>query len=247
MYTSGTTARPEGRDDHARQPRLRSASAQVAELAWPGGPRARIAGRSTTSARSTWCPPRCSTSALRSGIVRRFDPRDGPRRDRGATAVDRLARAGDGQAVIDDAALGGARPDSSMRVIIDGGEKMPLPLIERVLTRVPERLVRRRLRADRDGQRRHLPRTRARIDKLGSVGKPVLQRRPARRRRRTTDAAARRGGRGRHARPEGAASGTGGDPEATAKTLPRTAGSTPATSAVSTRTATCTSSTGSRT
>ena len=40
---------------------------------------------------------------------------------------------------------------SSVRVIIAGGEKMPIPYIERLRKAVPVRVVRRRLRPDRDG------------------------------------------------------------------------------------------------
>ena len=47
---------------------------------------------------------------------------------------------------------------SSVRVIIAGGEKMPIPYIERLRRVVPVRVVRRRLRPDRDGVGRHLPR-----------------------------------------------------------------------------------------
>ena len=49
---------------------------------------------------------------------------------------------------------------SSVRVIIAGGEKMPIPYIERLRTHLPVRVVRRRVRADRDGLRRHVPRPR---------------------------------------------------------------------------------------
>ena len=47
---------------------------------------------------------------------------------------------------------------SSVRVIIAGGEKMPIPYIERLRTCLPVRVVRRRLRPDRDGVGRHVPR-----------------------------------------------------------------------------------------
>ena len=64
---------------------------------------------------------------------------------------------------------------SSVRVIIAGGEKMPIPFIERLRTDVPVGVVRRRVRPDRDGVGRHVPRPRrARVSKLGSVGRPCL-------------------------------------------------------------------------
>ena len=49
---------------------------------------------------------------------------------------------------------------SSVRVIINGGEKMPIPLIERIQRDVPVGVVRRRLRPHRDRLRRHVPRPR---------------------------------------------------------------------------------------
>ncbi len=48
---------------------------------------------------------------------------------------------------------------SSVRLIIAGGEKMPIPFIERLRRTFPSRVVRRRLRPDRDGVGRHLPRS----------------------------------------------------------------------------------------
>ena len=49
---------------------------------------------------------------------------------------------------------------SSVRVVINGGEKMPIPLIERIQRVVPLGLVRRRVRPHRDRLGRHLPRPR---------------------------------------------------------------------------------------
>ena len=64
---------------------------------------------------------------------------------------------------------------SSVRVIIAGGEKMPIPFIERLRSDVPVGVVRRRVRPHRDGVGRHVPRPRrARVSKLGSVGRPCL-------------------------------------------------------------------------
>ncbi len=47
---------------------------------------------------------------------------------------------------------------SSVRVVINGGEKMPIPLIERLAAHVPVGVVRRRVRPHRDGLGRHVPR-----------------------------------------------------------------------------------------
>ena len=49
---------------------------------------------------------------------------------------------------------------SSVRLVINGGEKMPIPLIERIQRDVLLGLVRRCLRAHRDRLGRHVPRPR---------------------------------------------------------------------------------------
>ena len=53
---------------------------------------------------------------------------------------------------------------SSVRLIINGGEKMPIPLIRADSADVPLGLVRRRLRPDRDRVGRHVPRPRQHRD-----------------------------------------------------------------------------------
>ena len=53
---------------------------------------------------------------------------------------------------------------SSVRLVINGGEKMPIPLIERIQRDVPVGVVRRRVRPHRDGLGRHVPRPRQHRD-----------------------------------------------------------------------------------
>ncbi len=135
---------------------------------------------------------------------------------------------------------------SSVRVIISGGEKMPVPLIERVHRTFPSawfadaygltETVSGDTFLDRDSI----------IAKLGSVGRPCLhleleiwdeQRRPG---------AGRDAGRDRPAGAEGLRRATGAIRRPPPPPSPG-AGSTPVTSASATTTATSTSSTGSRT
>jgi fatty-acyl-CoA synthase len=106
-------------------------------------------------------------------ILRRFDPSlllDGIERDRATTvwlapAMVRLT--------LDDPSLL-SRDLSSVRTVIDGGEKMPLPLIERVLSAFPSAWF-----ADAYGLTEtvsgdtFLDKGKTR-EKLGSVGKPVF-------------------------------------------------------------------------
>ena len=135
---------------------------------------------------------------------------------------------------------------SSVRVVINGGEKMPIPLIERIQRAFPSawfadaygltETVSGDTFLDRDSI----------VTKLGSVGRPCLYL--------ELDIwdedgalGARRGaGRDRHARPQGLQGLLAGRPRPPRPPSPA-AGSTPATSASATRTATSSSSTGSRT
>ena len=131
-------------------------------------------------------------------------------------------------------------------VIIAGGEKMPIPFIERLRTDVPVGVVRRRVRPDRDGVGRHVPRPRQhRVEaRQRRPAVPVPRARHLGRARRV--GARRRARRGRAARPEGVQGLLARSRRDRARRS-RAAGSTPATSACRTTTATSTSSTGSRT
>ena len=108
---------------------------------------------------------------------------------------------------------------SSVRLVINGGEKMPIPLIERIQRTFPVGVVRRRVRPHRDGVGRHLPRQDSIVTKLGSVGRPCLYLEldiwDERRRRRCRRASAARSS---CAAPR-SSRGTGGDPDATDATF----------------------------
>ena len=132
---------------------------------------------------------------------------------------------------------------SSIRVVINGGEKMPIPLIRADSARLPLGLVRRRVRHDRDGLGRHLSRPRQHRHQA-RVGGPALPLPRARHLGRGGKLRARRrAGGDRHARPQGLQGLL-----ARRRTPPRprspAAGSTRATSASATTRATSTSSTG---
>lgn len=112
--------------------------------------------------------------------------------------------------------------------------------------RLPQRLVRRRLRTDRDGLRRHLPRPGARAVQAG-LGRPSRGAHPGQDRRRHGQGGS---GSANWARSPCAARRSSRATGATRRPRPRrsgTAGSTPGTSGTSTRTASSTSTTARRT
>ena len=135
---------------------------------------------------------------------------------------------------------------SSVRVIINGGEKMPIPLIERIQRTFPSawfadaygltETVSGDTFLDRDSI----------VTKLGSVGRPCLYLELDIWDERRAVGARRRAGRDRPARPEGVQGLLARSRGHRARRSPA-AGSTPATSACATTTATSSSSTGSRT
>ena len=63
---------------------------------------------------------------------------------------------------------------SSVRVIINGGEKMPIPLIERIRRTFPSAWFADALRAHRDGLGRHVPRPGQHRRQASGVGRPCL-------------------------------------------------------------------------
>ena len=129
------------------------------------------AARSTTWVRSTSRRPRSSPPAPPRSSTGRSTPR---------AVVDELERSRVTTVWLAPAMVNAimALPDveqrdlSSVRVIINGGEKMPIPLIERIQRTFPSGLVRRRLRPDRDGVGGHLLGPRQHRDQAG-------QRRPS--------------------------------------------------------------------
>jgi acyl-CoA synthetase (AMP-forming)/AMP-acid ligase II len=172
MYTSGTTARPKGvMITHGNLDAKNAAHAielgfRGSDVGIVGGPLYHVGALDLTT-----------TTLLHVGatthILRKFDAAavlDAIERLRGTTvwlapAMVNLVLADPGLAT---------RDLSSMRVIIDGGEKMPLPLIERVLDAFPNAWfadaygLTETVSGDTfldKGLSRH---------KLGSVGKPVI-------------------------------------------------------------------------
>ena len=150
----------EGRDAHPRQPgveELRAHHRVRLHRAPTSGSRA---GRCTTSARST----SSTTTMIAVGRDDHHPPRVRRRRASSTRSSGRGSRTVWLAPAMVNAIL--ALPDieqrdlSSVRVIIDGGEKMPIPLIERIQRDVPVGVVRRRLRPHRDGLGRHVPRPR---------------------------------------------------------------------------------------
>lgn len=172
MYTSGTTARPKGvmithgnldakNAAHAVELGFRSDDVGIV-----GGPLYHVGALDLTT--TTLLHVGASTH-----ILRKFDAPavlEAIERLRGTTVWLAPAMV---NLVLADPALA-ARDLSSMRVIIDGGEKMPLPLIERVLDAFPNAWfadaygLTETVSGDTfldKGLSRH---------KLGSVGKPVI-------------------------------------------------------------------------
>jgi fatty-acyl-CoA synthase len=172
MYTSGTTARPKGvviTNGNLDAKCL----AQLVELQLTAEDRALIAG----PLYHVGALDLTFTTVLYAGgyqrVLRRFDATavlDAIESEALTTVWLAPAMV---NAVMSDASLG-SRELSSMRVIIDGGEKMPLPLIERVLDAFPNawfadaygltETVGGDTFLDKGKERR----------KLGSVGKPVF-------------------------------------------------------------------------
>ena len=244
MYTSGTTGRPKG------------VMLTHANLAWKN--LAHIVEFGFTSADlGLACGPLyhvgaldlTTTSLIAAGattiIHRAFDA---------AAVVDELERSRVTTVWLAPAMVNAimALPDveqrdlSSVRVIINGGEKMPIPLIERIQRTFPSawfadaygltETVSGDTFLDRDSI----------VTKLGSVGRPCLYLELD-----IWDDAGQVGagggaGRDRPARARRSSRATGATPRRPPRRSPA-AGSTPATSASATRTATSSSSTGSRT
>ena len=149
---------PEGRDAHARQPgveelrphrRVRFSERRRRPGVRAALPRRRARPRHDHADRGG-CHRRSSTAR---------STRRGGRRDRAVARDDGVARTAMVSAIM---ALPGIeqRDLSSVRVIINGGEKMPIPLIERIQRDVPVGVVRRRVRPHRDRLGRHVPRPR---------------------------------------------------------------------------------------
>ncbi len=172
MYTSGTTARPKGvMITHGNLDAKNTAHAVElgfgdSDVGIVGGPLYHVGALDLTT-----------TTLLHVGatthILRKFDAAtvlDAIERLRGTTVWLAPAMV---NLVLADPSLA-SRDLSSMRVIIDGGEKMPLPLIERVLDAFPNAWfadaygLTETVSGDTfldKGLSRH---------KLGSVGKPVI-------------------------------------------------------------------------
>ena len=180
MYTSGTTARPKGvviTNGNLDAKCL----AQLVELQLTAEDRALIAG----PLYHVGALDLSFTTVLYAGgyqrILRRFDATavlDAIESEALTTVWLAPAMV---NAVMTDASLG-SRDLSSMRVIIDGGREDATPVDRSGPRRVPERMVRRRVRANRDGRRRHLPQQgqgaekarlgrQARLQRAGSRGR----------------------------------------------------------------------------
>ena len=244
MYTSGTTGRPKG------------VMLTHANLAWKN--LAHIVEFGFTSADlGLACGPLyhvgaldlTTTSLIAAGatsiIHRAFDA---------AAVVDELERSRVTTVWLAPAMVNAimALPDveqrdlSSVRVIINGGEKMPIPLIERIQRTFPSawfadaygltETVSGDTFLDRDSI----------VTKLGSVGRPCLYLELDIWDDEGRSVPGRRAGRDRPARARRSSRATGAIPRPPRRRSPA-AGSTPATSASATRTATSSSSTGSRT
>jgi acyl-CoA synthetase (AMP-forming)/AMP-acid ligase II len=172
MYTSGTTARPKGvMITHGNLDA--KCLAHIAGLGLGRGDRGLLPG----PLYHVGALDLTFTTLLYLGsyqrILRRFDARDvldAIEQDRSTTVWLAPAMV---KLLLDDETLGG-RDLTSMRVIIDGGEKMPLPLIDRLLTAFPGAWfadaygLTETVSGDtflNKGQERN---------KLGSVGKPVF-------------------------------------------------------------------------
>ena len=245
MYTSGTTGRPEGRDAHPRQPGLEEPRPPRRVRLHQRRPRAR----------------------LRAAVPRRRARPHDHLADRGGRAPSIIHRTFDAAAVVDELERSRvttvwlapamvnaimALPDveqrdlSSVRVIINGGEKMPIPLIERIQRTFPSawfadaygltETVSGDTFLDRDSI----------VTKLGSVGRPCLHLELD-----VWDDEGRSVAPGEQGEivlrgPEGVQGLLARPRRHRARRSPA-AGSTPATSACATRTATSSSSTASRT
>jgi acyl-CoA synthetase (AMP-forming)/AMP-acid ligase II len=172
MYTSGTTARPKG-VMITRANLDAKCFAHIVELELGGNDRALITG----PLYHVGALDLTFTTILYAGgyqrILRRFEPvavLDAIETDRLTTVWLAPAMV---NLLVNDESLAG-RDLASMRVVIDGGEKMPLPLIERVLAAFPNAWfadaygLTETVSGDtflNKGEERR---------KLGSVGKPVF-------------------------------------------------------------------------
>jgi fatty-acyl-CoA synthase len=172
MYTSGTTARPKGVMITYANLYAKNVSHMVEfgltaeDVGLACGPLYHVGALDLTTTTLIYV-------GARTHILRRFDP---------TAALDAIEQHQISQiwlapaminAILAEPSLD-ARDLASVRLIIDGGEKMPLPLIERVLRAFPNAWF-----ADAYGLTEtvsgdtFLDKARAR-NKLGSVGKPVI-------------------------------------------------------------------------
>ena len=245
MYTSGTTGRPKGvMLTHANL--AWKNLAHIVEFGFTGddlglacGPLYHVGALDLTT-----------TTLIAAGATVDHPPhvrrRRGGRRARALAGHHRVAGARDGQRDHGAARHRAARP------VVGAGDHQRRredadPAHRADPAHVPVGVVRRRLRPHRDGLRRHVPRPR-------QPRHQARQRRPARACTSSSTSgtsegrsvAAGRAGRDRAAGPEGV-QGLLARPRGHRRRRSPAAGSTPATSACATRTATCSSSTGSRT
>jgi acyl-CoA synthetase (AMP-forming)/AMP-acid ligase II len=172
MYTSGTTSRPKGVMITYANVYWKCAG-QIVELQMTSADRGLIAGPLYHVAALDLTMTNLLYVGASAHIIRRFDPVEVTE----AIEQRRISNLWLAPAMVNALLASGATADrnlSSVRLIIDGGEKMPLPLIERILATFPNAWF-----ADAYGLTEtvsgdtFLDKGRV-IEKLGSVGKPIL-------------------------------------------------------------------------
>jgi fatty-acyl-CoA synthase len=172
MYTSGTTARPKGVMITYRNLYAKNVS-HIVEFGMTGddiglacGPLYHVGALDLTTTTLMYV-------GATTHVLRRFDPTAALDAIEGHRVSHIWLAPAMIHAILAEPSIEG-RDLSSVRLIIDGGEKMPLPLIERVLRAFPNAWF-----ADAYGLTEtvsgdtFLDKARAR-DKIGSVGKPVI-------------------------------------------------------------------------